>query len=481
MDARVVKTMMLFLQGPCKGAAIVVNIAKDADVDVFDADAPVSKKLLVQCLQENRLKPVIVLSLQDFAHDGILHIKKPVKTSDMLLVLNQAKTLADELSKKTTELDKDAATEAVENDLIDLFNDEFFGYIATTTWDDPVAKTGAAEILRRVDTPQKQEPKTPVNDQDGHSKTPEDQMATPAQVSPEPKPIAEIFEEQVDETAEKQESTTSVTDQDEPEKQELKTFLINQERQKTSKHQTAMRLDEKGFHAYIGSISDLDVNDPGQIINACYSPKDYFQGYVQSAFAACRTKGRALLLQSGWRPITIFPYTEEIWLDARDSELSAFAGIKLKYKTIAPKIAITPIDPKAMNLGGALDKFQSMDAFLWKLACWTSKGRYPQDIDYRHPIYLRSWPNFTRLLITPHALRIAALLIQGPRTMINVAEMLNIKPQYVFVFVSAAYSVSLVGQARRLADSLVQPPVVTPSKGQGLLGRIMSKLRGNKT
>jgi hypothetical protein len=387
MDERSRKTLIMFLLGPCNGVAIVVDNENDAAVDIFDGDAPVSKNLLAKHLQRDVIKPVIVLSLQDFEQEGVLHVNKPVKISDMLLVLAQAKALINKLSKKPVEI------------------------------------------------------------------------AIPSV----PRAVAEELQQQVNK----------------PEKQELKTFEVDQsERNKTSKHQTAMCLDEKSFHGYIGSILDVDVNDPKQFINSYYNPKDFLQGYVQSAIAVSRAKGQILLLQSDWKPITLFPHTHEVWLDADDPQLKEFAAIKI-YSNQAAKISITPVNPKAMNISGAFDKFQSMDAFLWKLACWTSKGRYSHDIDYRQPVFLKNWPNFTRLLITPHALRIAALLIQRPMTMANVAQVLNIKPQYVFVFISAAYALGLAGQAKRAADSLVQAPDIKPSNGQGLLGRILSKLRGN--
>ncbi|MGJ0514136.1 MAG: hypothetical protein ACR65O_00120 [Methylomicrobium sp.] len=354
----------------------------EADIDIFDGDTPASKKLLSQHLEAERQKPTIVLSLHDFQYEGVLQIRKPVKTDAMLSALNEAKILRANFAKKKGQ--KLAALATVE--------------------------------------------------------------------------------------AEEEEP--------ESETQLLKTYVIDQdEGKKTSKHQTAMRFDEKGFQAYIGSLSDIDVNDPAQFANASYDPKDYFQGYIQSAFMVCRAKGQIMQLQSGWKPIMIFPHTHEIWLDADDPQLRAFAGIKLNPSS-ASKMAISPVNAQTMGLGGSLDKFQSMDAFLWKLACWTSKGRYPHLIDYSQPVYLKSWPNFTRLLITPHALRIAALLIQGPRTLTNVARVLDIKPQYVFVFASAAYALGLMGQAKREADNLVQQPEVKSGKGQGLLSRIMNKLRG---
>jgi hypothetical protein len=382
MDDRSCKIMMMFLQGPCRGAAMVID-DDEADVDIFDGDTPTSKKLLSQHLEAERQKPTIVLSLHDFQYEGVLQIRKPVKTDAMLSALNEAKILLANFAKNKGQ--KQAALATVE--------------------------------------------------------------------------------------AEEEEEAESET-------QLLKTYVIDQdERKKTSKHQTAMRFDEKGFQAYIGSLSDIDVNDPAQFANASYDPKDYFQGYIQSAFMVCRAKGQIMQLQSGWKPIIIFPHTHEIWLDADDPQLRAFAGIKLNPGS-ASKMSINPVNAQTMGLGGSLDKFQSMDAFLWKLACWTSKGRYPHLIDYSQPVYLKSWPNFTRLLITPHALRIAAILIQGPRTLTNVARVLDIKPQYVFVFASAAYALGLMGQAKREADNLVQQPEVKSSKGQGLLSRIMNKLRG---
>ena len=92
MDSRTVKTMMMFFSGPCSGAAIVVD-TDDADVDIFDGDAPNSKNLLTQHLLSNLTRPVIVLSLTEFLNKNVFHVKKPIKTIDMLDVLDRAKAL----------------------------------------------------------------------------------------------------------------------------------------------------------------------------------------------------------------------------------------------------------------------------------------------------------------------------------------------------------------------------------------------------
>jgi len=389
MDGRSHKMMVMYLQGPCRGAAVVVEDL-NAEVDLFDADSGKTKALLEQRRKESA-KPIIALSLQEQALENTLHVRKPVKTEDLVAALNKA----------------DAMLAAKKNPTHQLSS---------------VAKNTATS-----------------QPQDAASKT----------ESPLP-------------GAEKKRPTNS------------------DEQKKTSKHQTAMQLDEGKFNAYIGSVAGLDVNDPKQFSNAAYNPKDYYQGYVQSALMVAEAKKQIMHLNTGWKPLIIFPHDHEVWLDADDKQLRAFAGVEIN-KISGAGITLTPAEANTASIQEGLDKFQSKDAFLWKLAVWTSKGRYPSALDINRPVFLKHWPNFTRLVVTPHALRISALLMESPRTLPDITEVLKIKPQYVFAFISAAYALGLVGQAQRESDEIIQPTVVKKTGQQGLLSRIIGKLRGNKS
>jgi len=379
MDERSVRTMAMYLKGPCQGVAVVVD-APSAEIDIFDGDSITSKKLLTEYLAKSSVKPVIVLSLQNVYLDNVVSVKKPVKAEDMMGAL--------------------------------------------------------AEVKARLELAARQEIKL-------------------SPVVSEPLINKEIVV-----------------------KPTLKTYVINQDEQQTTKHQTAMQMNDAALNAYIGNVPGVDVNDPAQFAMAGYNPKDYFQGYMQSAINACQEKKEIMQLHSGWRPLILFPENHEIWLDADDKQLRAFASLKLDNPS-GNKMSLSPINAPLPELINTPEKLHNMDAFIWKLACWTSKGRYPDSINIEQPVYLKNWPNFTRLLITPHAMRIAALLVREPRTLGDVARILNIKPQYVFVFISAACAVGLAGQARRAADVLVEPADIKPSQKQGLLGRIISKLRGS--
>ena len=379
MEERTAKTMVMYLQGPCRGAAIVVA-DHDADVDIFDADTAGASDLILAHHQKKPNRPAIALSLRNGELAHVIYVKKPVKTDDMMTAIHKATALLTSIPKQEKSLDS---------------------------------------------------------------------------------------------------TTNTGISNEESQKTQLKSFVISDEQKKTGKHQAAMQLNEKGFNAFVGNVTGIDVNDPSQFPLAHYNPNDYFQSHVEAAFKISRESGEIMQLNSGWSPIIIFPQNNEVWLDADDKQLRSFSGLVIA-QTLDGKISTTPLTVELSSAPRSLEKFQTMDAFLWKVACWASKGRYPVSIDVNHPVYLKHWPNFTRLLITPHALRISALLVRGPRTLGNIAEVLNIKPQYVFVFISAAFALGLTGQARRESDAIMaaHSPEIKANKNKGLLNRIMSKLRG---
>lgn len=98
-DDRCIKTMQQFLQGPCHGAAVIVADDLTADVLVFDADIPASKKMLENYLVTEINKAVLVLSLYEFNHKDTLYLKKPASLDVMLKVLEQAKKVCEKFEK----------------------------------------------------------------------------------------------------------------------------------------------------------------------------------------------------------------------------------------------------------------------------------------------------------------------------------------------------------------------------------------------
>jgi len=245
------------------------------------------------------------------------------------------------------------------------------------------------------------------------------------------------------------------------------------EKNKHSKHRTAVDLTEEVLSSYIGTIEGIDFTDEEQLLQASFDTKNYFLGYLESAVRVAREKQRIIQVNSHWKTLVIFPENNEIWLDAEDVQFRAFSGILMK--NWAKKITLNAADPDKIGCSQQMNKFHDTEALLWKVAIWTSKGRYPSHIDINKPVYLTQWPNFTRLLITPNALQIAAVLIEAPKKLLDVAHQLEIKPEYVFIFISAAHELGFISQSEQ--QDRKPPTAAKESKSKGLLARIFGKLR----
>ncbi len=384
MDDRSCKTMQHFLQGPCKGVAVVVE-PENADVDLLDADAVNAKEILQQRQQKAAGRPIIAMSLEGIKIDNVIYLKKPVTKADLLNTIARCKKLCQSIAKHYPPHEE-------------------------------TSHSDKKELLNKVQT----------------------QSVIP--------PVFETVSNTVD---------------------------LN-EQKKTAKHKTSRQLSEGGFVGFLGVLPDIDFSVEEQALSARYNPGDYYQGYVHSAISVTNDKGRVMQINCNWKPMIIFPKSHEIWLDADEAMIRSFSGIKLNKDS---GFSLHPADLQKQQKKLDLNKFQSIEGFLWKLAIWTSKGRYPDKLDIEKPVYLSRWPNFTRLVITPHALRITALLIQQPQPLLHVAKVLNIKPQYVFVFISACMAIGIAGQAVRRSDHLIAAEKPEKTKKSGLFQKIMTKLR----
>ena len=122
---------------------------------------------------------------------------------------------------------------------------------------------------------------------------------------------------------------------------------------------------------------------------------------------------------------------------------------------------------------------QPLDNFLWQIALWTARGRVPKGTDLHKPILLLYWPNFTRLIVTPYALKISALWMENPCSLLETSQILAIPQRYVFTFFSAASTLKLAFVDRRLKSRISsrQASDQKPNAKRSLFQRFLARLR----
>lgn len=267
--------------------------------------------------------------------------------------------------------------------------------------------------------------------------------------------------------------TSKITIKTEPEK-EIKSHH--------AKLQTEISLEEaeEKYHEFCGFIKDISPEDNDKLDRIYYDPAQYLQGYLEKALALGEQMGKGGIFVEGLsEPIILIPEQNLVLLGKNLNErtLRTMNSLPFSNSRRLHMHAITDSEIKSQYLEEL--EHQSLDNFLWKTALWTARGRLPKDTDLSKDIILLAWPNFTRLVVTPHALEISALWISQPYSLLETAKLLHIPQRYVFTFFSAARTIKLAlvdRQASHPKAASNGKPLPNYEK-RGLLQRILSHLR----
>ncbi|MEY4749087.1 MAG: hypothetical protein RIQ60_1301 [Pseudomonadota bacterium] len=85
-----------------------------------------------------------------------------------------------------------------------------------------------------------------------------------------------------------------------------------------------------------------------------------------------------------------------------------------------------------------------MDQLLWRAGMITSAGRLPNGVDVTRTIYLKHWPNFTRIERFPQAVRVAALWATRGASIIETAKLVGLPQRQVIAFYNGMAALDLV-------------------------------------
>ena len=235
----------------------------------------------------------------------------------------------------------------------------------------------------------------------------------------------------------------------------------------------ARLLDNEQANALIGTAPDIDPTDPDQLAKAYYDPSRFLQSLVIQARDSAAARGQAVFIRGPWPEIVLDPVRHLAYVAGADTRLRPYC--------LQPELLhqgrLEYIDAALVSReeSGAIE----LDALIWKLALWASRGRLPRGTPVDVPVTLDRWPNFPRLLLAPGAMGIAALWAHEPHTLIHTAEALNLPQRSVFSFYSATAALGLAHcVAGGSATVHRRPPTPEPSGalGRSLIRRIVKRL-----
>ena len=239
------------------------------------------------------------------------------------------------------------------------------------------------------------------------------------------------------------------------------------------------QLNQADESDFVGVNKDVDISNPRELAYATYDPQRMFQGAVLEGYRLAKDQRCAIQVRSLSLNVIIDPGTFTVYTASPDSIMRPTCVLESTSKPQFTEIQAKGLKAAVAGLKrGKNTKIDSHDveAFLWRIALWSSRGRVPINTDLTKPVYLIHWPNLTRLTFVPHAARIASLLVSAPDTLCHIAERLNVPQRYVFGFYSACNALDLSGIAKRQVDNMFEVTEAPVSHSRGMLRKILGHI-----
>ena len=265
--------------------------------------------------------------------------------------------------------------------------------------------------------------------------------------------------------------------------------------QKQAGHETpAAKVLAAGAAAALGARTESARRRPENTTALAHDKKTFDPGsyllgtLMEAAVEAERRDAVAVISFYGDRVILTDPRNGVIRTNLSSSQARGFALSSMEADAAAasatvglqrPRVEyVTRADADSRYTGKTYSVPQEM--FMWTLGAMTSRGRLSSTCSPEERVYLRRWPNLTRISHTANEMRIVAYWVRQAISPQEIAAALGVSEREVFGVYTAACAAGLAGKARREADGIWEAPPVAEPRERGLFSSILDRLLQRK-
>lgn len=469
-----------FFRDPCNEYCEIVN-DESADLTIIDLDGIEGRRLVDEHQQKHPQRSLIVFSIHPQQIDNAIFLQKPLKPEQLmnaLEIVNQTiqsrkQSGEDRLHKQTDALAgraaekqsdsirEDAEISEIRNnpDLsVDILLETTGETLAVKAELPPVNETSEeSDILNEPEIPQENEILEESKIQEVVETSEESEIPKVNEI-----PVIAENSKNLESPME-----TTRADQDKADEPEKPGAAVRSEPAMPNTR------DERG---YIGTAPDIDPNDPVQLARAEYNTEDYFQHFVQQAVIKAVKYRRSVLLTMPHGSLVVLSDGKTALLDIKESRLRAFCSVPITDETLT----IIVLEESALLEYHKIATPIALEQLVWKAAIWASRGRVPAGTNLHNLVYFQEWPNISRSLLFPNALRIAAFWVEKPCSLIETAKALEIPQRYVFAFYSASNAIGIAFVRSSANNDQSKSRKIKKARDRNMLDRLLNRLHGAK-
>ncbi len=189
-----------------------------------------------------------------------------------------------------------------------------------------------------------------------------------------------------------------------------------------------------------------DLADPDDELHR-YEPRRFFNHQLDEAVARCHHDIEAICLSVSDIDVYAMPALNRIYMT---ESLKRAVNVDRVFRALEPHdVETTTYRPADLpdlltRIDGRARYAYSFDAFTWLGGLFAASGRLPHDADIHQQHYLRRWPNFTRLELTPDCMYIAAAWSARASSIAEIVSAVGCEPHHVTSFYNGAIALGLL-------------------------------------
>ncbi|MGF1547752.1 MAG: hypothetical protein ACFCUG_10535 [Thiotrichales bacterium] len=226
------------------------------------------------------------------------------------------------------------------------------------------------------------------------------------------------------------------------------------------------------------SAVSADAVDPGLAREPSrhYDPGEYLQGIVERALAKARETSGPVAIRGLGQDIEILAQGAGVRTVLNDAQVCALCHVRFDVN-FTPYLIVVGVTAGPHT---ASVKAQDVDAFRWKVALWSSRGRLLKGVDPNQAVRLRRWPNLTRWTRLKFDMQLAALWFQFGFSPRGIGERFGIPQRYINSFHSAGSALDLFEPNADSHDRKPLTSVAPSAEKRGFLARLLGFLGGRR-
>lgn len=231
---------------------------------------------------------------------------------------------------------------------------------------------------------------------------------------------------------------------------------------------------DSASEALFGSRADVPAKELAESAALRFDPEKYLVGVLREAFMVATKWEVPTQFDCGAGFIVVDAERNELHSSLDDAELQALAstplGKRSKVQTLS-NLDYVRFKQALQDSGKA--RCTRLDDAIWRAAMWGSAGRLPAGTNPSRTVFLRQWPNLTRITPVPQGPRLAALWALRGGTVLDSCKQFNLPQRHVIGFYNGVWALNLLTEDGSFARRTQRKG----ARNRGLLTRLLGWLR----